>query len=756
MKKQITTLVRMMIIVLLTFIGFAGITYAQHIDNPYVDHVPQWMLDDYYPSDSELDVITTPDGYDNFDLGVAFAEPHVTTNPLNPLQYFGAYNTNTAYRTTNGHDWITSTPPFGVSANGDPVTAYDSLGNLYYETMFGGITGCKVIRSTDNGATWGASVTAISGNDKNWIAADQSAGPYSNYVYTTMTNSGSGNFARSTNFGASFTNTATFATQTLPGMMVAVGPNTVGVDVPGGCVYVVTHSGTNAAGIYTFYRSTNGGLNFTQQSQHQFSNLIGTQISGRSTVQGMRCRPYPFIAADNSYGPNRGRLYLVYASNNPSGSGNKSDIFLRYSTDQGATWSNAVIVNDDPNSQNNFQFHPAIWCDKQNGRLYIKFYDTRNVPTSDSMDVYATYTDDGGLTFAPNQKLTNRKMRINISGGSGPNYQGDYDAITSSGNVSLAMWTDFRNGGYGSFVGYFPDFAMLMSHTTDTVYVNNDSTMFSVNVPDVKLYDDVANFTAVVTPLPASGTITVTPVGTGSLSTFPGSVQFWARTSGNVTPGNYTITFTGAGPQGIPVHRRTVTLHVSNIIPVELVSFNASVTKEAINLSWVTATEVNNQGFEIERSIENNSIRSEYEKIGFVDGFGTTSAQQLYSFVDKDVATPGRYFYRLRQVDFDGSFEYSSEVAVDIDKPLVFKLDQNYPNPFNPSTTIRYSVPVSELVTLKIYDILGNEVAILVNEQKEAASYEVKFDASQLSSGIYFYKIQAGSFSDTKKLMLMK
>lgn len=751
-----TILFQCLSFLLITAVLLCGDAFAQYIDDPNIDNVPVWMLDEYVPTSFELDVITTPDGYDNFDIGTAFAEPHISTNPLNPLQFFGAYNTNTAYRSNNGHDWTTSTPPFGVSANGDPVTAYDSLGNLYYETMFGGITGCKVIRSTDNGATWGASVTAINGNDKNWIAADQSAGPYSNYVYTTMTNSGSGNFARSTNFGTSFTNTATFATQTLPGMMVAVGPNTVGGDVPGGCVYVVTHSGTNAAGIYTFYRSTNGGLNFTQQSQHQFSNLIGTQISGRSTVQGMRCRPYPFIAADNSYGPYRGRLYLVYASNNPAGDGNRSDIFLRYSTDQGATWSSATVVNDDPNSQNNFQFHPAIWCDKQNGRLYVKFYDTRNVPTRDSMDVYATYTDDGGQTFAPNQRVTNRHFRINLSGGSGPNYQGDYDAITSSGNQALAMWTDFRNGGYGSFVGYFPDFAMLMSHSADTVYVDNDSTMFTVNVPGVKLYDDVANFTAVVTPTPASGTITVTPVGSGSLSTFPGAVQFWARTSGSVTPGNYTITFTGAGPQGIPVHRRTVTLHVSNVIPVEMVSFNASISNESVDLSWVTATELNNRGFEVERSIENNSKRTEYEKIGFVDGYGTTASQQVYSFSDKQVSQPGRYFYRLKQVDYDGSFEYSTELAVDVNKPLVFNLDQNYPNPFNPSTTIKYSVPVTEHVTIKVFDILGNEVTTLVNEQKEAATYEITFDASQLSSGVYFYKINAGSFSDTKKLMLMK
>ncbi|QQS38235.1 MAG: T9SS type A sorting domain-containing protein [Ignavibacteriales bacterium] len=187
-----------------------------------------------------------------------------------------------------------------------------------------------------------------------------------------------------------------------------------------------------------------------------------------------------------------------------------------------------------------------------------------------------------------------------------------------------------------------------------------------------------------------------------------------------------------------------------------MVSFNASISNESVDLSWVTATELNNRGFEVERSIENNSKRTEYEKIGFVDGYGTTASQQVYSFSDKQVSQPGRYFYRLKQVDYDGSFEYSTELAVDVNKPLVFNLDQNYPNPFNPSTTIKYSVPVTEHVTIKVFDILGNEVTTLVNEQKEAATYEITFDASQLSSGVYFYKINAGSFSDTKKLMLMK
>jgi photosystem II stability/assembly factor-like uncharacterized protein len=504
-----------------------------------------------------INVLTSPEGFDNFDLGTTNAEPHMSTSPLNPLWFFNAFNTNSAFRTLDGNTWTGSAPSFPNVA-GDPVTAYDSLGNLYYETMKNPITGTWVIKSTDGGQSWTSAVTGATGNDKNWIACDQTSGPFANYVYTTMTNSGVGNFSRSTNFGASFQTTFSASPHSLPGMMVAVGPNVLGpIDTSGGCVYVVTHSGTNAAGVYTFFVSRDGGLTFVQKSQQQFSNYIGTEVGGRSTVQAMRCRPYPFIAADNSFGPYRGRLYLVYASNNPAGNGNKSDIFLRYSTDQGATWSAATVVNDDPNSQNNFQFHPAIWCDKETGRLYIKFYDTRRVPTSDSMDVYATYTDDGGQTFAPNQLLTTQKFKINFNNAAAPAYKGDYDAITSNRYTSMAVWTDFRNNNYLGMTAYFPDFAMLVSPTIDTVAAS-DSINAVLKVPAVKLYTHSVKFSATVSP---SANFTFNFPQGDSLTSYPDSVRMTIRLN-NVPNGLYTVTVTGRGPNGTPVHRRTITVRV--------------------------------------------------------------------------------------------------------------------------------------------------------------------------------------------------
>ena len=728
---------------LYSFLIISGSLFAQG-DNPLVDAIPSEWIPNVTHTDSEEDVITI-NGFDDFNLGVDFAEPHVSQNPLNPIQYFGAYNINGAWRTLDGHLWISSAPNFGVSANGDPITSYDGAGNLYYETMFGSVTGCKVIRSTDNGATWSAAVTSVSGNDKNWMVADQTTGPYSGYIYTGMT---PGNFARSTNFGAAWTTTQTFGTQNLPGMMVCIGPDGV---TDGGIVYVVTNSGSAFASTYTFYASTNGGLNFTLKSTQNFSNYVGINSNGRNSVQNMRTRPYPFITADQSTSNYRGRFYLVYASNDPPGNGNKPDIFCRYSADQGITWSNAVKVNDDLNTTANNQWHPSIWCDVQTGRLFAKWMDTRDTPTSDSAYIYASYSDDGGITWVANQRVSNQKMRINCTtcpGGGTPRYQGDYDAIISYDNQALAMWTDFRSGNFGSYVGYFPDFAMTLSTNSVIIPQNGGSESVTVNVPDIKLYTEDAIFSAIVTPTPASGSIDVDFPGGNVISTFPGNVQLRIQTSGNVTLGSYTITVQGNGPNGTPVHRRTINLDV--IIPVELASFAATTDKNDVILTWFTATETNNSGFEVQRKTTGG-----YESVAFVEGKGTTTETQNYLFRDKNLLSD-TYTYRLKQLDYDGSFSYSDEVEIDIDQPSVFYLGQNYPNPFNPSTVIKYSVPSDGLVTLKVYDLLGKEVGKLVDEFKQAGTFDVMFDGSNLASGVYYYQLTAGEMTATKKLMLTK
>jgi hypothetical protein len=527
---------------------------ASMFDDPRFDRIPQRYIDEVsMQNDFFAPAIITIGDFDNFDMGVSTAEPHISQNPRNPLWNFAAYNINTAYRTLDGGmTWTPTSVPFPSTA-GDPITAYDSLGNLFYDNMKSPITGTWSNKSTDGGVTWGTAISTNVGNDKNWLCADQTGGPYSNYLYGAMT---PGNIVRSTNNGASFQTMATFS-NTLPGAMTCVGANG---SVQGGSVYTVMHTGTNSAGIYTIYRSTNGGANFTMMSQNQYSNYIGTEISSRSTVQGMRTRPYPMIAADNSYGPNRGRLYLVYASNNPAGNGNKSDIFLRYSTDFGATFSAPVVVNDDANSQNNFQFFPAIWCEKNTGKLYIKWYDTRLCPTSDSMDVYATYTTNGGASFAPNQRVTNKTFKIKLSSsGSAPAYQGDYDAINGNPISAMVCWTDFRNSNYGSYTGYFPDFAMRVSSTSLSINGNGFANIYT-SVPAVKLYTNSVKLSATVSPSPAAGSISVQFIGRDSITSFPDSIQTRINVAPNTTLGTYNVTILAQGPNGTPRHQRVISV----------------------------------------------------------------------------------------------------------------------------------------------------------------------------------------------------
>jgi hypothetical protein len=526
-------------------------------DDPRFDRIPQIYLDQVaQQNDFFAPALITINDFDNFDMGTSTAEPHITQNPRNPLWNFCAYNINTCWRTLDGGmTWTGTAVPFS-GTSGDPVTAYDSLGRLFYDNMKSPVTGTWTNRSTDGGVTWGTAVSANVGNDKNWIAADQTGGPYSNYIYGAMT---PGNIVRSTDNGASFQTMATFS-NTLPGAMTCVGANG---SVQGGSVYTVMHTGANSAGIYTIYRSTNGGANFTMMSSNQYSNYIGTEISGRSTVQGMRTRPYPMIAADNSYGPNRGRLYLVYASNNPAGNGGKSDIFLRYSTDFGATFSAPVVVNDDANSQNNFQFFPAIWCEKNTGKLYIKWYDTRLCPTSDSMDVYATYTTDGGQTFAPNQRVTNKTFKIKLaSSGSAPAYQGDYDAINGNPVSAMVCWTDFRNSNYGSYTAYFPDFAMRVSSNNFNIN-GNGFAQFYTTVPAVKLYTGSVRVTlGSVSPAPGAGGFVISAIGRDSITSFPDSILTRISVLPNTTQGTYSVNVIAQGPNGTPRHQRTLTVNV--------------------------------------------------------------------------------------------------------------------------------------------------------------------------------------------------
>jgi hypothetical protein len=155
--------------------------------------------------------------------------------------------------------------------------------------------------------------------------------------------------------------------------------------------------------------------------------------------------------------------------------------------------------------------------------------------------------------------------------------------------------------------------------------------------------------------------------------------------------------------------------------------------------------------FEIER----RTVDGEYFRIGYVEGNGTTLEPQSYSYTDASV-TPGTYFYRLKQIDYIGTSEYSNEVMIEVKAPLGYGLAQNYPNPFNPSTVIDFNIAEPTMVKLAIYNLLGEEVQVLRNEYMQPGFYQVNFDAVNLPSGMYIYKLETASFTQARKMMLMK
>ncbi len=228
------------------------------------------------------------------------------------------------------------------------------------------------------------------------------------------------------------------------------------------------------------------------------------------------------------------------------------------------------------------------------------------------------------------------------------------------------------------------------------------------------------------------------------------------------------LSSTGCGlpgpPAGLPVTTQSIgfpdaqwvmSVTGDDPIPVELTSFTANVNGNDVQLNWSTASETNNSGFEVERNSGHGFVT-----IAFIEGFGTTSEVNNYSYADNSLNV-GSYSYRLKQVDLDGTFSYSNVAAVEVIAPEEYSLDQNYPNPFNPSTIINFNLAADSRVSLKVYDILGTEVTTLINRNFTAGTHQVEFSAENLNSGMYFYRLDAAGsegqeFSSVKKMMLIK
>lgn len=631
-------------------------------NNPHIEQPTRESFSHFNANARNTPEVITISDFDNFDVGIDNYEQYGSSNPTNPLWlFFGANATpqNSRGSTNGGLTWYLSNPTYPAGTCCDPWAAHTGSGVLIYAS---GVNGQYVYRSTNNGQTWSAPILSVSGNDRNHVSAEYTGtGPFANYVYAAMT---PGNFGRSTDAGQTWTTTFS-PSNSLPGCYIAVGPNG---STNGGCVMYVTNTGSDLSRTYNFYRSTNGGANFTLASSQQFAGIVGTHTGSRHTINNARTAPHPKMAMDNSNGPFRGRLYLVYASNEPAGNGNKPDIWLRFSTDMGSTFSAPIRVNDNANPQLSDQWFPEIWCEGTTGKLYIHWYDDRSNPATFQTDMYATYSTTGGTTFVTSQRLNNQTFTF-PNPPCAPNcYRGDYTTIMANNpKVGFSVWGDHRNATALNMGAYFPDFAMRVAPTGQGLNGVSDSVFAYVTVPAVKLYSDTAIFSAAVTNPPGAGTITLSLLNKTSntaqdrLTSFPDSLRLRVVTAGGVPNGIYNIRVQGNGPNGTPVHERTITVNVGFV------------------------------------GIVNNNLT-----------------------------------------------------------PKEFKLHQNYPNPFNPVTNIKFDIPKAGFVKLKIYDVNGREVSQLINSNMNAGSYTFDFDASKLSSGVYFYKLETDDFTSIKKMLLVK
>ena len=240
-----------------------------------------------------------------------------------------------------------------------------------------------------------------------------------------------------------------------------------------------------------------------------------------------------------------------------------------------------------------------------------------------------------------------------------------------------------------------------------------------------------------------------------------------------IYPGTYDVTYSADGFLSQTINNvlvqnlQTTTVNVQlipeSITPVELTNFTAYEKNGSVVLNWNTASETNNRGFEIERfQLNQDQPLSEknWQRIGFVTGNGTTTESKKYSFIDNKIVS-STYIYRLKQIDFSGTSRFSKEIKVNVNTQLNFSLEQNYPNPFNPATKIEFRIADFGFVSLKVYDVLGREITTLVNEFLSAGKHEVEFSVSggneiNYPSGIYFYRLKAGRYVQTKKMLLIK
>jgi hypothetical protein len=364
---------------------------------------------------------------------------------------------------------------------------------------------------------------------------------------------------------------------------------------------------------------------------------------------------------------------------------------------------------------------------------------------------YMDYSDDGCMNMFTNDQTSRMRAAISVYRFNLLASQKETMTVSQTGtdyNFTDILSQPFASFNFNSlgtatsvsvevFPNTFPDNMPPNSKAVKRYFtITTDGTGFNANM---KLYYkdvEVVGFTN----------------GENNLALYKWTGDGWSLAGGTVnTTGNFitlnNVTSFSTWAIGDPN---------DNPLPVELSSFVINVIGFNVHLNWMTATETNNLGFEIERARITPDYRDmKWENISFLQSAGTTTEIRRYSYVDANLL-PGNYLYRLRIIDHDGSFSYSTPVSAEVEMPRSYTLEQNYPNPFNPATTIAFTLPEQAFVSVRIYNALGKEVATLFSGNKDAGTYEMNFDASNIPSGVYYYTLNANGFSKTNKMILMK
>jgi len=509
----------------------------------------------------------------------------------------------------------------------------------------------------------------------------------------------------------------------------------VGVDLSGNFyIFTISINDDTGNGELWVFKSTDQGETFDQVYQMAI-NLSAFEDKEWATTDLNPESPF----ANN-----------LYCSWTRFGSGN--EILLVRSSDEGITWSSPVTVSDQSGVQGSF---PVVG---PNGELYVTWLGYHN----NIEQIMFDKSTDGGVTFGTDKVISNATnswfphMAVDLSNEQRKGYL-------------YVTWSDERNGDDDAFLSYSSDGGESWSSPIriNSDPVGNGKLQYWPSVAISELgeiwiifYDtrNTVNNNFIETYLARStdGGMTFSNElisAEPSPTSIPNNdVRFGDYIGIDVYSGIVVPIWTDERAGGFDMD--IYTAKINPLLPVELKTFAAKIVDGNTILEWSTATEINNFGFEIQRSYNSGENGGGWFTAGFVEGYGTTTSIHNYSFTDKGLGKT--VYYRLKQIDFNGAYKYSEVLEVNSVSINTIALEQNYPNPFNPSTKIKYQVANDGFVSLKVYNSLGEEVVALVNVYQPAGSYEVKFDGSGLAGGVYFYSLNAGSFSETKKFVLLK